>query len=154
VAAMPSSVASTASSATPAAAPVTAGASAADGDAAVMQSIKTVLGDADDYRKVFSQLQQGVRTGDKQAVAKLVAYPLDVKIDGKPRTIRNAQAFIQSWDGIITPDIARVIRDQKFSDLFVNQKGVMFGDGQVWLSGICRDVACTSSDVRIITIQK
>ncbi len=29
----------------------------------------------------------------------------------------------------------------------------MFGNGQVWLNGICEDDACNEFDVRIITIQ-
>lgn len=124
------------------------------GAASVEQAIKTDLGDVADYRQVFERLQQGVKAGDKQAVAALVAYPLEVRINGKTRTIADAQAFVENWDKIITPDIAKVIKNQKFADLFVNQKGVMFGDGQVWLSGICRDEACTSSYVRVITIQR
>jgi hypothetical protein len=29
----------------------------------------------------------------------------------------------------------------------------MFGDGQMWMTMICRDEACARSDVRIIAIQ-
>ena len=122
-------------------------------DAAIEQSIETLLGDAAAYREAFDRLQRGVKSADKQAVAALVAYPISVEIDGKPRTTRDAQAFIALWDQIITPEIAGVIASQRFADLLVTAQGVMFGDGQVWLNGICRDDACAVSDVRVITIQ-
>lgn len=122
-------------------------------DAAVEQAIETNLGDAAAYRTAFDRLQQGVKSTDKQAVAALVSYPISVVIDGKPRVIRDAQAFIASWDQVITAEIASVITSQRFADLLVNFQGVMFGDGQVWLTGICRDDTCAVSDVRVITIQ-
>ena len=31
--------------------------------------------------------------------------------------------------------------------------GVMFGNGEVWLNGICKDDACADFDVKIVTIQ-
>ncbi|MGY0559039.1 hypothetical protein [Lysobacter sp. A421] len=123
------------------------------GEAAVEQAIETNLGDAAAYRATFDRLQRGVGSADKQAVAALVSYPINVEIDGKPRVIRDAQAFIELWDQVITPGIASVITSQQFADLRVNYQGVMFGDGQVWLTGICRDDACAASDIRVVTIQ-
>lgn len=123
------------------------------GDAAVEQAIETLLGDAAAYREVFDRLQRGVKTADKQAVAALVEYPINVEIDGKSHVIRDAPAFIELWDQIITPGIASVITSQRFADLRVNYQGVMFGDGQVWLTGICPDDACATSDIRVVTIQ-
>jgi hypothetical protein len=30
---------------------------------------------------------------------------------------------------------------------------VMFGRGQIWVNGVCKDKACNTRDVKIITIQ-
>lgn len=127
------------------------GAGAGEDD--VNQSIDTLLGDHAAYRDVFDRLQRGVAAADKAGVAALVSYPLEVRVDGKSRRIRNPQEFIASWDGIFTRDLIRVISSQKFGNVFVNWQGVMLGDGQVWINGICRDKDCSTSDVRVVTIQ-
>ena len=120
----------------------------------VDRSIGALLGDPQAFRDVFDRLQRGVASGDKAGVAALVAYPLNVAIGGKRRRIANAAEFVASWDGIITPEVARVIASQRYQDLFVNAQGAMLGNGQVWLSGVCRDPACARSDVRVTAIQQ
>ena len=45
--------------------------------------------------------------------------------------IRAAQAFIASYDKIITSSVADMIVRQKYENLFVNYRGAMVGDGQV-----------------------
>lgn len=53
----------------------------------------------------------------------------------------------------MTPDIVSAVTKQKYEDLFVNSHGVMIGNGQVWVNGVCKDDACKKRDVKIITIQ-
>ena len=76
-----------------------------------------------------------------------------MKIHGKETVIKSAKAFVQHYDAIVTPEIAKAVTEQKYEDLFVNSQGVMFGDGQVWVYGICHDNACKNFDVKVITIQ-
>ena len=49
--------------------------------------------------------------------------------------------------------MVKAVSAQDFGKVFVNQQGVMIGDGQVWLSGQCLDAACTRTEVKVITIQ-
>lgn len=127
----------------------------ADADAEVNTQIKDVLGgDPAAYRTVFERLQQDMAAGDKAGVAALVAYPLGVTVNGKPEKIHDARELVDNWNRIVTPEVRKAVADQQFSKLFVNDQGVMIGDGQVWITGICKDNACKHSDVRIITIQQ
>jgi len=126
--------------------------SAADVD----KSIDTNLGDHAEYQALFTHLQKGVAAHDPAAVAALVHYPITIKIKASPTTFRTPQQFIASYDEIFTPAITKAVTDQKYSDLFVNYKGVMFGNGQVWLNSICqdpKDKSCKVSVARIVTIQ-
>ena len=123
-------------------------------EADVDRSIDDLLGDHTAYRDVFDRLKQALAAGDKAAVAALVTYPLDTRVDGKPRTISNAGEFVAAWDGIITPGIVQVVSRQEYRDLFVNAKGVRRGDGQVWINGTCRDNACKSVEVGVSAIQE
>ena len=115
--------------------------------------IERVLGDADQYETVFKALQQGVASGDRAAVAKLMRYPLRANVGGKQREIADAATFQKEYERIMTAPVTRAIGAQAFDTVFVNQQGVMIGNGQAWLNGTCLDQACSRSDVKVVTLQ-
>ena len=123
------------------------------GDSATNGAIDEAFGEHAKYEVVIVSLQKAVAAHDADAVAKLVSYPIRVSVNGRKTTIRDAKAFVAHYDAIIAPDIAAAVRDQKYEDLFVNSQGVMFGNGQVWINGVCKDRACKAQDVKVITIQ-
>lgn len=134
-------------------APSTAPANAA-ADSAIDDQIKSVLGgDPKAYHDVFDRLQKAMAVGDKAAVAALVSYPLDAKVNGAAKKIANAQDFVADWDRIVTPEIAKAVADQQFANVMVNQNGLMIGNGEVWISGVCEDTECKNSRVLITAIQ-
>ena len=87
--------------------------------------------------------------------AALVDYPIKVAVDGSKTTISDAAAFVRHYDRIITPAIAHAIEAQKYSELMVNGKGVMFGNGETWINGICKEGSadCSEFEVKVIAIQ-
>jgi len=107
----------------------------------------------DTYRQAFDAIQQSVAEGDATTFASWVSYPIEVTADGEAMVIGDAAQFAEHYEAIVTPGIAGAIADQSFNELFVNDQGAMFGNGQVWMSEICLDDACTNSEVKIITIQ-
>ena len=107
----------------------------------------------DTYRQAFDAIQQAVAEGDSTSFADWVNYPIEVVADGEPMVVGDAREFAGHYAAIVTPEIAGAIADQSFNDLFVNAEGAMFGNGQVWMSEICLDDACTDTEVKIITIQ-
>jgi hypothetical protein len=126
---------------------------AADDPTAVNQSIDDLLGDHERYQTVIHQFQKAVADKDATTVASLVNYPFTATIDGKRVKIANGDAFVQQYEKIVTPAIAQAITQQKYSELMVNYKGVMFGSGEAWINGICKDKACQKFDVRVVAIQ-
>ncbi|MBS1820442.1 MAG: hypothetical protein JST61_00460 [Acidobacteria bacterium] len=116
--------------------------------------IATNIGDPVQFQIFFADLKQAVQKHDAATVAALVSYPITIN----PRTksakrIRSAKAFIAGYDSIVTPHIAEVIEKQKYENLFVNYRGAMFGSGEVWVIGVCKDKECKQRDIRIETIQ-
>ncbi len=107
----------------------------------------------DTYRQAFDAIQQAVAEGDSTAFAGWVSYPIEVMADGQPMVIGDAGEFAAHYAAIVTPEIAGAVADQSFNALFVNAEGAMFGDGQVWMSELCLDDACSDTEVKIITIQ-
>ncbi|MBK0027999.1 hypothetical protein IAE57_17705 [Stenotrophomonas sp. S48] len=112
--------------------------------------IDSVLGDAAQYEKVFNAFKTAVVGGDRAAVVEEVRFPLNV---AGGRKITGPGEFQRNYETIITPAVVKAVSEQDFGKVFVNQQGVMIGDGQVWLNGTCLDAACTRSEVKVITIQ-
>jgi len=117
------------------------------GDADTDASIDNLLGDHETYKAAIEALN------DAGAVSALVSYPITVTVGGKKVTIASASAFADRYADIITPEIATVIESQNYGELFVNSDGIMFGNGEVWINGICKDDGCSAFDARVITIQ-
>lgn len=127
---------------------------ATDADAAaVNQRIDQLLGDHTRYEPVILAFQKAVAAKDAAAVAALVAYPLRVKLGGKAVTIRDARDFVARYAIIVTPALAVAIGRQRYGALFVNYQGVMFGNGEAWINGICRDASCKRFDVKVVALQ-
>ena len=112
--------------------------------------IDAVLGDAAQYETVFNAFKAAVVSGDRAAVVEEVHFPLNIA-GGKK--ITGPGEFQRSYEKIITPAVVKAVSEQDFGKVFVNQQGVMIGDGQVWLNGQCLDQACTKTEVKVITIQ-
>ena len=119
----------------------------------VNAQIDRVLGNHARYETTINAFQQAVAAGSKEDVAAFVRYPIPVSVGGKKVIINSEGAFIKNYDAIMTPGIVGAIKAQKYEDLLVNSQGVMFGNGQAWLHGICLDRKCRQSVVMVITLQ-
>lgn len=128
---------------------------AIDDHTAVNASIDRLLGDHARYQTVIEAYRKAVAEGDKAAVAALVDYPIKVDLGGSMTTIRDPAAFVRDYDRIVTPAIARAIKTQEYSELLVNGQGVMFGNGETWINGVCREGSadCSEYKVKVVTIQ-
>lgn len=128
-------------------------ASTSAAERAVNDAIDSNLGDHTRYQAVIRDLQAAVAADDAAKVASLVQYPISVDIGGRKTTLKTEQAFVARYQELMTPDIRKAIVDTKYGDLFVNYKGVMFGSGQAWINGICKDAQCKEFDVELVTLQ-
>lgn len=119
----------------------------------VNQTIGQVLGDPAPYEKAILTFQQAVAQKDAATVASLIDFPFKTRVEDQPATIKDSSEFIAKYGQIVTPQMAEAITQQRYSDLFVNQKGVMFGSGQAWLNGVCKDDKCEKVEVRVAALQ-
>jgi len=114
---------------------------------------ETLLGDNRLYAEAVEAIQTAVAEDDGETLALYIPYGEPININGEERVFESEQDFHAAYDEIMTPEIKAAVVEQRYEDMFVNSEGVMFGNGQMWISGICRDDACAQFDVRIITIQ-
>ncbi len=105
------------------------------------------------YRAVVEGFQAAVRDGDGAGAAAFVDYPIEVEVDGDERIVRDAADFAAHFEAIVTPEIAAAVADEPLADMMVNYQGVMLGQGEVWVSGVCADAACADPVVKVIAIQ-
>lgn len=115
--------------------------------------IDMLLGEHAAYEQAFGLIQAAVAADEAAAVAQWVAYPFSVTADGKQYSFDGPDGFIEHYSGIVTEEVKAAIVDQQYEELFVSADGIMFGDGQLWLNGICADEACSDFEVKIIAIQ-
>ncbi|MBU8978040.1 hypothetical protein JI752_017970 [Lysobacter sp. MMG2] len=127
----------------------------APGDEQTNAAIDKALGDHAQYEPFIREFQSAVVRGDKAAVAGMVDYPFTATVEGKKKTIPDASAFVADYEDIFSPAIVQAVRNQKYAELFVSYRGVMFGNGEVWINGICHadSADCSRFDVRVVTIQ-
>ncbi|MFG0213433.1 hypothetical protein ACFU8X_10025 [Brevibacillus porteri] len=85
------------------------------------------------FEAFFGKLQEAVKKNDKTEVAKHIRYPLRVNKDGKSQFIRDEQQFLEAYDRIMTEKVKEAFLQQKVTDTFVNDQGVMVGNGELWL---------------------
>lgn len=111
-----------------------------------------LYGSHDVYYSFFDQLKRDIAQENKDLVAAVVKYPLEVDLEGKRAAIKNKQQFIQNYDIIITPKVKKAVATEQFVGMFSNYRGMMFGNGEIWFSGICLDKMCKNVTVRITGI--
>ncbi len=104
-------------------------------------------------RRAFDALQNGVRAGDPGPVADLVAYPLRINhANGTRDVIDNLVQLVTRFSALFGGKMREIILAQRFDDLAVSAHGIMFGTGDLWLSGICDKPGCSDPRIAIIAI--
>ena len=81
----------------------------------------------------FRRVKAAFRSGDVSLLARVVHHPL--AITGKVRrTIRNREQLLAAREVVLDPRIRKVVATSSFEAAFVRDKGVMLGEGEVWIT--------------------
>jgi hypothetical protein len=90
----------------------------------------------DEARKFLGLIKELISLKDRQKLALLVDYPINVNLHGKTVQIKSRKDFIRNYNEIITPRVRKSALKQNFEDLFVNWQGVMIGSGEIWFGAV------------------
>ena len=90
------------------------------------------IDDPVEFEKVFNTVKSLVAKGEKEKVAEYIRYPLT----SANITVTNKEEFVKNYDTIITEGVKNAFVNQKVEETFVNYKGVMVGNGQIWFGAI------------------
>jgi hypothetical protein len=81
----------------------------------------------------FRRVKAAFRSGDIALLARVTHYPMTVT--GKVRrTIRNRDQLVAAKNTIMNPHIRDVVANSTFETVFVRDKGMMLGQGEVWIT--------------------
>ena len=84
------------------------------------------------FEKKVQKFRTAVLTGDKKTAASMINFPISCNVSGKSRNIANSAQFIKNFDRIVNPEYKKAMQEAVPHNLFVNDQGVMLGNGQVW----------------------
>jgi len=117
----------------------------AQSEAAVNERADMLFGDHEALRAAFDVVQDAVADENAEALAALVKYPFATVLEGEDYVIESEDDFVTVYPDLITDTVADAVLSQDYANLFLNQDGAMFGQGEMWLTPICTDEACSSS---------
>jgi hypothetical protein len=81
----------------------------------------------------FRRVKAAFRSGDIRLLARVTHYPLSITRKAK-RMIRTRDQLIAAKDMVLNPHLREVIAGSSFETVFVRDKGMMLGDGAVWIT--------------------
>ena len=81
----------------------------------------------------FRRVKAAFRSGDPELLSSVAHYPLAVTGRTK-RTIRNRDQLVAAKATLMDPRIQEVVAKSTFETVFVRDKGMMLGGGEVWIS--------------------
>jgi hypothetical protein len=101
-----------------------------------------------DVESFASKAQGYIVSDDKQQLAEVIAYPINVKINDKVTKIQNKDDFIKNYDKIFHSNFKQAISTASTKYMFANWQGIMFGEGSynVWIN----EVAPTNEKLKLV----
>lgn len=103
---------------------------------AAIDNFYEIMGSSNQEVEDFlTELKNYILSSNKEAVAQLIKYPVNVSIVGKSTTISSSQEFIDQYNEIMSKDLVNSISNAYTKFLFNNYQGVMFGGNQfnIWI---------------------
>ena len=100
------------------------------------------------------EIQDSLRTDDKEKLASLVYYPITINgFEGNnDKEIQNAEEFIANYEKIVTAEWKKIVLSQEPARLFTNWQGIMVSRGELWFTAVCIDQSCQEAKLYIVTI--
>ena len=118
----------------------------------VNAQIDTVLGPHEIYQTAVETIQKALTEGNIDAVAGYSPFGEPIKVNGEDVVIADEADLNDKFETLFNDKVINAVTGQDYGSLFVNQDGIMFGDGELWLTGVCLDDTCADVFVNISAI--
>ena len=118
----------------------------------VNSQIDTILGSHEIYQTAIETIQEALADGDVAGIAGYIPFGEPIKVNGEDMVIADEAELTDRFDELFNDKVVTAVVGQDYGSLFVNQDGIVFGEGELWLSGICVDEACEDVFINIVAI--
>ena len=118
----------------------------------VNAQIDTVLGPHEIYQTAIETIQKALTEGNIDAVGGYIPFGEPIKVNGEDVIIADEAELNDQFETLFNDKVIHAATGQDYGSLLVNQDGIMFGDGELWLTGVCLDDTCTDVFVNISAI--
>jgi hypothetical protein len=102
----------------------------------------------EEVKSFLKDLQNNAVKGDSERVCSMMAFPLRTS-EGN---IDNANICKSRYNRLFNKKVLNAIAAQKYENLFARDQGVMIGNGEIWISGVCKDKDCKKYDLKVVTV--
>lgn len=83
----------------------------------------------------MKKVKTAILNNNKEWLSTQVSYPYKIYTpDGKTKTLKNKQEFISNYKLVVNESLKKRIADICTCHLFMNFRGVMLGNGEVWIN--------------------
>ena len=114
--------------------------------------IEQLLGSHEVFETAIKTVQTAVTEHDVEGVAGYIPFGEPTMVNGEAVVIADETDLASRFDELFNEKVVTAVTAQDYAKLFVNQDGIMFGEGELWIGGVCVDEACNDFFVNIIAI--
>ncbi|VDN46615.1 conserved exported protein of unknown function [Petrocella atlantisensis] len=82
----------------------------------------------------YFKFKEFMGSGNKEALANMVEFPLEVERDGDRIKLYNKEDFLEHYDWIINEDIRSIVASSTSEEIFASWRGAMIGNGEIWFT--------------------
>ena len=118
----------------------------------VNAQIDIVLGPHAIYQTAVETVQKALADHEVEGIAGYIPFGEPIKINGEDVVIADEADLAARFDELFNDKVVGAVTGQDYAGLFVNQDGIMFGAGELWIGGTCVDETCADVFVNITAI--
>lgn len=104
------------------------------------------------YATAIADIQKALAEHNVEGIAGYVSFGEPIKVNGQDVTIADLDDLNAKFDTLFNAKVVEAVTQQPYEKLLVKDAGIMFGDGELWISGVCDDDACQLPFINIIAI--
>ena len=118
----------------------------------VNAQIDTVLGPHQIYQTAIETIKKALAEGNAEGIAGYIPFGEAIRVNGAELIIADEAELAARFSELFNARVVSAVTGQDYGSLMVNQDGIMFGQGELWLAGVCFDESCEDVFVNIIAI--
>ena len=110
--------------------------------------------DIQDAETFFLIIKTSVAAGDDMGIAKLVKYPIRVRMNAQEIVLKDQREFLDQYEKIFDEGFINVLFEIDESDLTLLRSGIQVRNGELWFNYFCVDLTCSDMQFLITQINK